>query len=55
MNNFLKNLGLVLILLGVACLVIYEAAVPSNMLLVWSLVLEFVGILCYILLNRSLD
>lgn len=55
MNSLLKNLGLILVLLGVICLVIYYFAVPSNGLLVTSLVLEVAGILAYIFLNRKQD
>jgi hypothetical protein len=54
MNNFLKYLGVIIVLLGVACLGVYEAH-PSNMLLLGSLVLEFVGILTFILINRFAD
>ena len=54
MNNFLKYLGVIIVLLGVACLGAYEAY-PSNMLLLGSLVLEFVGILTFILINRFVD
>ncbi len=54
MNTFLKNLGLILVLAGVLCLVIYHLAVPSNALLMTSLALEIVGILLYIILGRIL-
>ena len=52
MNSFLKVLGLLFILLGVCCLVVYATAMPDNWLLVASLVLEVIGILAYILLNK---
>ncbi|MBO7501837.1 MAG: hypothetical protein J6T32_01320 [Paludibacteraceae bacterium] len=52
MNSFLKVLGLIFILLGVCCLVVYATAMPDNWLLVASLVLEVIGILAYILLNK---
>lgn len=55
MNTFLKNLGLIIVLCGVLCLVIYHLAIPSNALLVTSLVLEVVGILLYIILGRRLQ
>ncbi|MBQ7631978.1 MAG: hypothetical protein IJS82_04385 [Paludibacteraceae bacterium] len=55
MNTFLKYLGVILLLLGVVCLVVYKYALPVNGLLVTSLVLEFAGILSYILINRKLD
>ncbi len=48
----MKDLGIILVLLGVLCLVIYFAAVPANWLLVSSLVLEVAGIRGYIFLNR---
>lgn len=54
MNNFLKYLGVIIVLLGVACLGVYEVH-PSNMLLLGSLVLEFAGILAFILINRFVD
>lgn len=53
MNSLLQNLGVFLLLLGVVCLVIYFAAVPSNALLVCSLVLELVGILSYVFINKK--
>lgn len=55
MNTLLKNLGIILVLCGVVCLVIYETAIPSNTLLVASLVLEVIGILGYILINRVVE
>ena len=54
MNNFLKYLGVIIVLLGVACLGAYEVH-PSNMLLLGALVLEFAGILAFILINRFAD
>ena len=55
MNNFLKYLGAIIVLLGVVCLAVYHWAAPLNSLLVTALVLEFVGILTFIILNRHLD
>ena len=55
MNNLLKILGVILVLIGVVCLVVYRFALPQNWLLVVALVLEFIGILSYILINRKLD
>ena len=52
MNSFLKVLGLLFILQGVGCLVVYATAMPENWLLVASLISEVVGILSYILLNK---
>jgi len=48
----MKDLGIILILLGVICLIVYATAVPANALLVCALVLEFIGIVAYVLLNR---
>jgi len=53
MNSFLKMLGLILILLGVVCLIVYATCLPSNGLLVASIALEVVGILSYIFLNKT--
>ena len=55
MNDFLKYLGVILLLLGVVCLVIYKFAFPVNGLLIAGITLEFAGILSYILINRKLD
>ena len=55
MNTFLKFLGIILVLLGVCCLVVYRFALPSNVLLVTSLILEVAGILAHIILNQKLD
>lgn len=55
MNSLLKNLGLIIFLCGVVCLCVYYFSVPKNGLLVSSLVLEFDGILAYIIINKLLD
>lgn len=49
----MKDLGIILVLLGVLCLVLYFLALPANWLLIISLVLEVAGILGYIFLNRK--
>lgn len=54
MNALLENLGIILVLLGVICLVVYALAVPSNALLVTAIALEFVGIIAYIVLNKRI-
>lgn len=54
MNAFLKNLGVIILLIGFICLVVYKTAVPENTLLITSLVLEFAGILTYIFVNKKL-
>ncbi len=55
MNTFLKYLGALLVLCGVICLAVYYFAVPSNTLLVTALVLEVVGVLAHIILNKRID
>ncbi|MBQ1874295.1 MAG: hypothetical protein II144_01200 [Paludibacteraceae bacterium] len=54
MNTFLKYLGVIFVLLGVCCLGVYEV-VPENMLLAGSLLLELIGILTFIFINRFAD
>jgi uncharacterized membrane protein HdeD (DUF308 family) len=53
MNNLLKDLGIILVLAGVICLVIYYFGVQQNWLLATSLVLEVAGILAYIFINKK--
>lgn len=55
MNTFLKNLGAILVLLGVACLAVYYFSLPENYLLVTALALEVVGIATYIIVNKFID
>ena len=55
MNNLLKYLGVILLLLGVVCLVVYKFAVPQNGLLVAGLALELVGIAAHVFLNKKLS
>lgn len=54
MNKFLQYCGVLIILIGVAILVVYNAqtAHNSNTLLIVSLAVIFVGIILQILLNR---
>ena len=52
MNSF-KYLGVILLLLGVLCLVIYKLAAPENWLLVLAMVLEVAGIFAYIFINKK--
>ena len=49
----MKDLGIILVILGALCLVVYMLALQQNWLLVVSLVLEVAGILGYIFLNRK--
>ncbi len=53
MNAFMKYLGVILLVLGVLCLVIYKYAMPENWLLITSMVLEVGGILAYIFINKK--
>ena len=53
MNNLMKYLGVILLLLGVLCLVIYKFAFQENWLLISSMVLEVGGILAYIFINKK--
>lgn len=54
METFKKYLGVILILVGVLCLVIYKFALPQNWLLICSMVLEVGGILAFIFINKAL-
>ena len=53
MNSAMKYLGVILMLLGVLCLVIYKFAAPENWLLICSMVLELGGIFAYIFINKK--
>jgi uncharacterized membrane protein HdeD (DUF308 family) len=55
METTKKYLGVLLIILGVLCLIVYKFALQSNVLLVLSMVLEVAGILSYIFINKKLD
>ena len=55
MKSLLKYLGVIILLLGVVCLVVYKFAVPENWLLVTSIILEVVGILSYIFINKAIN
>lgn len=50
-----KYLGVILLLLGVLCLVLYKFALPANGLLIAAMALELGGILAYIFINRKLS
>ena len=54
MNDSLKYLGVILLLLGVVCLIVYRYAYPVNGLLIASMVLEVSGILAFIFINKAL-
>ena len=55
MKSLLKYLGVIILLMGVVCLVVYKFAVPENWLLVSSIILEVVGILSYIFINKAIN
>ena len=52
MENFKKYLGVILLLLGVLCLVVYKFALPQNGMLIAAMGLEVAGILAYIFINK---
>jgi hypothetical protein len=54
METFKKYLGVILLLLGVLCLVLYKYAMPENGLLIAGIALELCGILAYIFINKKL-
>ncbi len=53
MSPLKKYLGVILMILGVLCLVIYKFAVPENWLLISAMVLELGGIFAYIFINKK--
>ena len=55
MKSLLKYLGVIILLMCLVCLVVYKFAVPENWLLISSIILEVIGILSYILINKALD
>lgn len=52
MNTIKKYLGVVLVILGAVCLVVYKFAMPENSLLVSAIALELVGIASHVFLNK---
>ena len=54
MNDSLKYLGVILLILGVVCLIVYRYACPVNGLLIAGMVLEVSGILAFIFINKAL-
>lgn len=48
-----KYLGVILMMVGVLCLVLYKYALPQNWLLVIAMVLELAGIFAYIFINKK--
>ena len=53
MNSLQKYLGVILLVLGVLCLIVYKFALPHKALLVLAMVLEVGGILAYIFINKK--
>jgi len=55
MKGLLKNLGLILILIGVAILVVcsFTGNVNNNTVLVSSVILVIVGLVSYIIINKK--
>ncbi len=54
MENFLKYLGVFLVLIGVGVLVYYTYGTPSNALLVTAASLMIVGVIEFIVANKML-
>lgn len=55
MKTLLKYLGTILVLCGVVCCVVYYCGVQTNALLATSIVLEVIGILSFIIINKYVD
>ena len=54
MKNILQYVGIIVLLLGVLCLVIYKYSVQDNALLIAAMVLQVVGILSFIFINKRI-
>jgi uncharacterized membrane protein YwaF len=54
MKNFLQYVGIIVLLLGVLCLVVYKYAVQDNALLISAMVLQVLGILSFIFINKRI-
>ena len=55
MNTLLKNLGAILVLLGVVCLAVYYFGVQVNGLLVAALALQVAGLFAHVILNKRVQ
>ena len=56
MKALLQNLGIILLIIGFVCLVVYNITTPvSNALLFVSLVVEVAGILAHIFINKFIQ
>ena len=54
MKNFLQYLGVIVLLLGVICLIVYKLALPENGLLIAAMALQLIGIVAFILINKRI-
>jgi multisubunit Na+/H+ antiporter MnhG subunit len=56
MKSFLKNLGLLLILIGTVILVVcsYTGNVNSNSILLFATILVIAGLISYIVINKRI-
>ena len=55
MENLLKNLGAILVLLGVVCLAVYYFGVQVNGLLVAALTFQVAGLFAHVILNKRVQ
>lgn len=55
METLLKNLGVLILLLGVAGFVVYRFVLQENWLLVLSMALEVAGVFAYIFINKAVS
>ena len=53
MSSFRKYFGVILLLLGFICLVVYKCGIADNALLIIAMLLELAGIIVYIRINRK--
>ena len=55
METLLKNLGAILVLVGVGLLAVYAFGVPANGLLVAGLATQLAGLAAHIIINKRMD
>ncbi len=55
MKTFLKYLGAILVLCGVLCIAYYYFFAQSNGLLLASVILEVIGLVAFVVLNKHID
>ena len=53
MSSLRKYFGVILLVLGVVCLILYKYVAPENGLLIVSMILELAGIIIYIRINKK--